>query len=168
MDQNKVYVLVGKSGSGKTSIVKMLKEYGIYEHISTTTRKPRTGEAHGEDYYFVSKEEFEEMDMLEFVEYSGNLYGITESEFERMYAKHPISVIVTELNGVAQIKQAFPEAVEVIFIECGPLKRHNNMISRGDNTESSMKRIKNDFAMDWCKPEVIDHIVKNDGSLLYL
>lgn len=81
MQKGAILVLSGPSGAGKSTIINaaadQIGEY--YFSISTTTRKPRTGEEDGRDYFFVSKEVFEEDikagNFLEYAQVHGNYYG---------------------------------------------------------------------------------------------
>ena len=81
MKEGAILVLSGPSGAGKSTIINAasdsIGEY--YFSISTTTRAPRTGEEHGVDYFFVSKESFEQDikagNFLEYAQVHGNYYG---------------------------------------------------------------------------------------------
>lgn len=81
-------VLTGPASSGKDTILfKLLEKYpNLNRIVTTTTRPPRQGEIHGKDYNFVSKPEFEEMigsgQMLEYVDFSGDLYGTSKDAFK--------------------------------------------------------------------------------------
>ncbi len=76
-----ILVLSGPSGAGKSTIINAASEHigEYYFSISTTTRQPREGEMHGREYFFVSREEFEEDikagNFLEYAEVHGNYYG---------------------------------------------------------------------------------------------
>lgn len=71
-----IIVIVGGSGSGKTTIAHQLETHGFERLITTTTRSMREGEVNHHDYHFVSKEEFKNLDKIEESEYGGNHYGI--------------------------------------------------------------------------------------------
>ena len=73
-------VISGASASGKTEVAKLLaKKYGITKVVTTTTRPMREGEVNGRDYFFITKEQFEEMikneKFVEYTIYNGNFYG---------------------------------------------------------------------------------------------
>lgn len=99
-----LFVLSAPAGTGKTTLVKMLqKEFPIVvQSISSTTRKKRQGEIEGEDYFFLSREEFEEKikedEFLEYVELYGDLYGTSRKWVEeRLFdGKHVFLVIDTQ------------------------------------------------------------------------
>ena len=83
---NNLFVLSGPSGCGKDTVVKCLKylRNDIFLSVSCTTRGPRDGEKEGVDYYYLSRERFEEMietgQMLEYNFYAGNYYGTSRKE----------------------------------------------------------------------------------------
>jgi len=114
-------VISGFSGAGKGTIMKaLLKTYDSYAlSISATTRKPRTGEAHGREYFFISRDEFETMiaedKLLEYARYVDNYYG-TPKEYVVNNLNAGIDVLLEiEVQGALQIKKKFPEAV-LVFV----------------------------------------------------
>ena len=75
-----MFVLVGPSASGKSTVAQMLVEQlGMKRAVTTTTRKRRRGEP-VDAYHFVSKESFSVDDMVESQEYAGNYYGLSKAE----------------------------------------------------------------------------------------
>lgn len=163
---NKVYALIGPPASGKTSILKELSQYGIPEMVSHTTRKPRTGEIHGVNYYFVTKEEFQKNELIERVEYSGNLYGLSKAEVLDKVNTHPISVVTVETNGLNQLRKLLANRMESIFIMADQDTVIARMLDRGDSCELINRRIdyanKNGEFNNW---QNANYIVKNTGSL---
>ena len=114
-----VFVITGPSGVGKGTLIRALRERmpALELAVSATTRRPRPGETQGEDYWFLTEEEFQKrVDAGEFVEhaqYSGRRYGTLRSELERRIgAGHPV-LLEIELQGARQIRQTMPEAVQV-------------------------------------------------------
>jgi guanylate kinase len=117
-----IFVLSAPAGTGKTTLVKLLKEEfsSIVESVSCTTRKPRVGEVDGKDYHFISQEQFKKKiamgDFLEYAEVFGNFYG-TSREYvllEQARGKHLLLVIDTQ--GAMQIR----EKIDAIFIFLSP------------------------------------------------
>ena len=93
MKTGKVIIFCAPSGSGKTTIVKHLLQVNsnLLFSVSACTRNKREGETHGKDYYFLSKEAFQQKidagDFLEYEEvYGGNYYGTLKSEIERIWS----------------------------------------------------------------------------------
>ncbi len=134
---NKVIVISGPSGVGKTTIYKrLLDEFQdkIEFSISATTRKPRENEKDGVDYYFISKEEFQnKVDNGEFIEWAnvyGNYYGTLKSEIDRIL-KNKHCLLDIDVQGGLNVKKKFynsylifikPPSIEVLRERL--LKRH--------------------------------------------
>src|SRR5262245_60132692 len=82
-------IVSSPSGAGKTTLTNALRSNipGLLFSVSHTTRKPRAGEMHGREYYFVDRVEFEKLveqgTFLEWAEVHGNLYGTSRAEIER-------------------------------------------------------------------------------------
>ena len=104
-----IVTLTGPSCAGKSTLEAMLCKRGFERVISTTTRAMRSGEIAGEHYYFVQHDAFEALqskgELVEWVEHSGQFYGITRSEIERVAAKRKPIVVVVEPHGKQQIKK---------------------------------------------------------------
>ena len=119
----KLIIFTGPSGVGKGTILadffKKVDNKIVYS-ISNTTRNPRDGEINGMHYFFISKEEFENLikedSFLEYANYSGNYYG-TNKKFVNEKLKEGKSVLLEiELQGALQVMEKCPEAV-TIFIK---------------------------------------------------
>jgi guanylate kinase len=117
----KVFVITGPSGVGKGTLIKRLRERrpDIQLSTSATTRAPRTGEADGVDYHFLTPEAFDGRvaagEFLEHAAYSGNQYGTLRSEVDRrIEGGHPV-VLEIEIQGAEQIRGTMPEAVQVFI-----------------------------------------------------
>lgn len=114
-------VLSGPSGSGKDTVIKILKSRHTKLHytVTVTTRQPREGEIDWENYHFVSHEEFKDMmahdEFFEWVEYNGNLYGTPKEQIKRALSEGKIVVLKIEVQGAKKIKELIPDAV-FIFI----------------------------------------------------
>ena len=113
-------VVSGFSGAGKGTIMKeLLKKYEFALSISATTRKPREGEEHGREYFFLTREEFEdkikENDFIEYAEYVGNYYGTPKSYVKEQLEQGKDVLLEIEMQGGMLVKEQFPDAV-LIFI----------------------------------------------------
>ena len=98
--ERKVLIIVGPSGVGKSTLIRMLmaKYPNTFQFsISHTTRRPREGETHGVNYYYVSKEEFQEMvERDEFVEWChvhGHMYGTSKKQIADMQDNKMIPIL---------------------------------------------------------------------------
>lgn len=115
-------VISGPSGVGKGTVRKALferKGHNLTYSVSMTTRAPREGEVDGVDYYFVSREKFEDEikkgNLLEHAEFVGNYYGTPMDKVKNQLANGNEVVLEIEVQGALQVKQKMPDAV-FIFI----------------------------------------------------
>jgi guanylate kinase len=104
----KLYVAVGFSGSGKSSVEKELHKHGFLPVVSCSSRNRREYEVDGKDYYFLTRKQFEEKikndEMIEFTEYNSWLYGIEKKEIDLSKGNY---VLVTNPQGLKQLKKHF-------------------------------------------------------------
>lgn len=136
-------VLSGASASGKTEAAKMLMvKYGITKAITTTTRPMRKNEVNGKDYFFVTKEEFEQMIKDErFVEhtlYNGNYYGSTKDQIADGRS------VVIDLKGLKSYSALNNDRIVTFYLKTSEEIRFKRMLERGDGEECAHKRIDND------------------------
>lgn len=121
MNKGKFIVISGPSGVGKDTICEELikRGNGIYS-VSMTTRKKRNNEIDGVNYFFVSKDEFEnkikDNFFLEYAMYNGNYYG-TPTDFISDNTNRGINVFaVLEINGAINVKKIFPSAITIFIM----------------------------------------------------
>jgi guanylate kinase len=117
-----VFVVTGPSGAGKGTLIKGLVERvpGLEVAVSATTRPQRPSEADGQDYWFLSDDEFtRRVDAGEFLEWvpyvSGRRYGTLRSEIDRIAADGQVCVLELELEGALRVQAEVPRSV-TIFI----------------------------------------------------
>ena len=116
----KLYVISGPSGTGKGTICKELTARGAMDiSTSMTTRDPRPGEVDGKDYFFVTKEQFEENiakgEMLEWANVFGNMYGTPKAAVMQRLERGRNVILEIDVQGGLQVKKVMPEAI-LIFI----------------------------------------------------
>ena len=115
-------VLSSPSGAGKSTIARALlgAREDLGYSVSATTRAPRPGEVTGEDYLFLSCEEFERRvaagDFVEWTEYSGAKYGTLKSEIERIMESGRNPVLDIEVNGAREMRRLYDQAVLVFVV----------------------------------------------------
>lgn len=138
-------VVSGPSGAGKGTICKsLLKEYlGIQLSVSATTRKPRSGEKHGVNYFFLEKDDFiQKIDRGEFLEHAKvyeNYYG-TPSDFVMDKIDNGEDVLLEiDIQGALQVKEKYPEGVFVFILPPSMEELKNRIVGRGSETEESLK-----------------------------
>lgn len=140
MSRGILVIISGPAGSGKGTVVKSLREMlpNLALSVSATTRTPRPGEEEGVNYYYKTREMFEEMlengEILEHTEYMGNYYGTPASEVSRCLDAGLDLVLEIEVDGACQIKKLYPESVAVMLIP--PDSRTLEARLRGRGTES--------------------------------
>ena len=150
MNEKGILIIIsGPSGSGKGTVVEKLKADPSYAlSISATTRQPRNYEQDGVHYFFKSTDEFkkiiEEGKLLEWAEFCGNFYG-TPKDYVMGKLNEGLNVILEiEVQGAAQIKKIFPEAVTVFLIPPDKEELRKRLIGRGtedmDTVEKRLKR----------------------------
>lgn len=122
MPQPRIVVLTAPSGAGKTTIAHRVLEAmpNMQFSVSATTRPARPGETDGEDYHFLSPEEFEARiergDLLEYEEvYPGRFYGTLRSEIEAKAQDGPVLLDI-DVKGALNVKRAFGDNALVLFV----------------------------------------------------
>jgi len=142
-------VISGFAGSGKGTITKeLINRYENYcFSVSATTRAPRPGEVDGREYFFVTREKFEEMikssELLEYNEYVGNYYGTPKFYVEQKLSEGKDVILEIDYHGGFNAKKVFPEAV-LVFITPPCVEEVYNRL-KGRNTETEeviIKRMK--------------------------
>lgn len=124
MASGKLIIFSAPSGAGKTTIVRHLLDtfpQDIAFSISASTRAPRGEEVHGQDYYFMSKEEFlhriAKKEFVEFEEvYSDTYYGTLRSEIERIWAEGKHVIFDIDVEGGLHLKRKYPDNSLAIFV----------------------------------------------------
>lgn len=149
MSLGKLYVVSGPSGAGKSTVCKEVrKRLGINLSISATSRKAREGEKDGVDYFFLTKEEFENKikndEFLEYAKVHENYYGTLKSEVENRLKKGEKIILEIDVQGGIQIKEKFPEANLIFFRTSTKEVLEARLRGRNtDNEETINLRLKN-------------------------
>ena len=141
-------IMSGPSGVGKGTIRREVmkdKSLNLFYSVSMTTRAPRAGEVDGEDYYFVSKEEFQRNidndNLLEWAEFVGNRYGTPRDKVEAKRDEGKNVMLEIEVNGTTQVlKKCQGHDVVSIFIIPPSLEELENRIRhRGTESDEVVK-----------------------------
>lgn len=146
-------VLSGPSGVGKGTVRKALFSHpgnDFQYSVSMTTRQPRPGEVNGKDYFFVSKEEFEqhirEGQMLEYAKYVDNYYGTPLKYINDTLDEGKDVFLEIEVNGAMQVRSKCPDGVFIFLTPPDLMELRQRLIHRGtDSMEVINKRIHKAF-----------------------
>lgn len=139
--RGRLIVVSGPSGAGKSTLIREALDAipQLAYSVSATTRPPRPGEADGEHYVFLSKEDFErwieEGKFLEWAEYSGNLYGTPEGKVEELLELGRSVILEIELQGARQVREKRPDAV-MVFVRAPSLEETRRRLT-GRATETA-------------------------------
>ena len=143
-------VLSGPSGVGKGTVRAAIfskEEQKFVYSISATTRLPRTGETDGVDYFFKTREEFEQMiqnkQLLEYAEYVGNYYGTPLEYVENTLAKGKDVFLEIDVQGAIQVRDLMPDGVFIFLTPPDLNELESRIVNRGtDSDEVIAKRMK--------------------------
>ncbi len=141
MNRGILLVLSGFSGSGKGTVVKeVMKKYSdTYAlSISATSRQPRPGERDGIEYFFKTREEFEEMiakdELVEYAQYVSNYYGTPKAYVEEQLAAGKDVILEIEIQGALKIKEKFPETLLLFMTPPSADELKDRLVGRGTET----------------------------------
>ncbi len=161
-------VVSGFAGAGKGTIMKQLvSDYDNYAlSVSATSRNPRPGEEDGVNYFFKTREEFEEMisrdELVEYAEYVGNYYGTPRAFVEDKLKEGKNVILEIEIQGAMQIKKKFPEALLVFIMPPSAAELKRRLVGRGTETPEVIDKRMKRAVQESEGIENYDFIVVND------
>lgn len=168
MNKGILIVLSGFSGAGKGTLMKeLLKTYDNYAlSISMTTRNPRPGEEDGREYFFSTREAFEEKiaqnGLIEYAEYCGNYYGTPRDYVERMLEEGKDVILEIEIQGMRKVKKMFPQTLSLFVTPPSAAELERRLRGRGTETEEVIRKRLGRASEESCGVEDYDYIVIND------
>lgn len=169
MNKGILVVVSAPSGCGKDTIVSKVSEIlegQCHTSISMTTRPSRMGEIDGVNYYFVSKEKFENNiangGILEYTVYNGNYYGTPVSEVTDNLEKGKIVFLVIEVEGGENIKKLFPDACKIFIIPPSFEVLENRLRNRGTEEEDVVLERLMTAKEEIKRVSEYDYVVEND------
>ena len=168
MSRGLLIVFAGASGVGKGTMMKrMLSENeNCRLSVSATTRAPREGEQNGREYYFVTREEFqnliEENGFLEYAEYVGNFYGTPKKPVFDMLDQGVDVFLEIELKGFLQIKEACPECVSIFVVPPSFEELQLRLQGRGTESEEVIAERLKTAQREMEHQHLFDYVVVND------
>lgn len=168
-DRGLLIVISGPSGVGKGTVRKALfelPEQNLCYSISMTTRKPRPGEVDGEDYYFVTREEFDKRinndQFLEHAEFVGNKYGTPLDKVEEQLELGKEVVLEIEVEGATQVREKCKDAVFIFIAPPGKEALYNRLLNRGTESEEIIQERIKKADREFQVAHMYDYIVVND------
>ena len=167
-----LFILSGPSGVGKGTVRKRLfeEQTELQYSISMTTREMRSGESEGIDYFYKSKEDFEQMieedQLLEYAKYVNNYYGTPRNYVEETLAKGKDVFLEIEVQGALQVKENFPQGVFIFLFPPSLEELKNRIVNRGTESQelvvNRLKEARKEIEM----MHAYDYVVVNDDVSL--
>lgn len=143
-DQGRLFVVSGPSGAGKGTICQALlqKKSDIELSISMTTRKPRSTETEGVNYYFVSEETFlsgiENDDLLEYAKVYGNYYGTPKQKVLDKLAEGKDVILEIDIQGAMKVRETYPQAIYIFILPPSMAELRKRITGRGTENETAI------------------------------
>lgn len=162
-------VVSGFSGAGKGTIMKELLKrhpdtYAL--SISATTRNPRPGETDGVEYFFRTREEFEQMiaedALIEYAQYVGNYYGTPKAYVEEQLLAGKNVILEIEIQGALKVKEKFPDTLLLFVTPPSAEELKNRLVGRGTETMDVVMSRLNRANEEAEGIEQYDYLVIND------
>lgn len=163
-------VVSGFSGAGKGTLMKELlnqhqDQYAL--SISATTRKPREGEEHGREYFFLTVEEFQNMiaedALIEHACYVGNYYGTPRSYVEEQMAAGRDVILEIEIQGALEVKKKFPNTLLLFVTPPSAEVLEERLRGRGTETEEVIRERLKRASQEAMYMDQYDYILVNDN-----
>ncbi|SEP55829.1 guanylate kinase [Piscibacillus halophilus] len=167
-EQGILFILSGPSGVGKGTVRKRLFEEDshLQYSISVTTRNPREGEQDGIDYFFKSREQFEEMieqdELIEYAEYVGNYYGTPKKYVEDTLKEGKDVFLEIEVQGALKVRESFPQGVYIFLFPPSLEELKNRIINRGTESEDLIRNRLLEAKKEIDMMDAYDYVVVND------
>jgi guanylate kinase len=162
-----VFIISAPSGSGKSTLVKHLLADvpGLMFSISHTTRRPRGAEVDGQNYHFVTREEFEGMlardEFLEWAQVFGNYYGTHRGILEQACSEGKDLVLDIDVQGARQLKLKIPEAVTVFILAPSRAELEHRLRTRSEDPDEVITRRLKDAAEEIRNYNAYDYVLIN-------
>ncbi|PJA96996.1 MAG: guanylate kinase [Ignavibacteriales bacterium CG_4_9_14_3_um_filter_34_10] len=165
----KLFVFSAPSGSGKTTIVRSLLKYfpELVFSVSATTRKKRSTEINGKDYFFISETEFENKikndEFVEWEKFYDYYYGTLVSFIEDKLGKSQSVVLEVDVKGALSIKKSYPDSVLIFIMPPSLEELKVRLLNRKTESEEDFKKRIHRAEMELSYKDKFDYIVINDN-----
>ena len=167
MSKGKLVVISGASGVGKGTVlgIMMKKRKDLSFSVSATTRPPRPNEIDGVHYYFVTRDQFENMiengEFLEYDAHAANYYGTLRVQAEEKLARGPVLLDI-EPAGAKQVRQSVPDALLIFIMPPSLEELERRLRGRGDTPEDQIQMRMERAIWEMEQRVWYDHVVVND------
>jgi guanylate kinase len=168
MMKGTLFVVSAPSGAGKTSLVSALRTRvsGFTVSVSHTTRACRPGEAHGQDYFFVEREAFDEMvardQFLEYAQVFDNCYGTARATVESALQNGDDVLLEIDWQGARQVKRLIPGCKSIFILPPSRKALAERLRGRGQDDEAVIARRMRDAVSEMSHYAEYDYLVVND------
>jgi guanylate kinase len=162
-----IFIISAPSGSGKSTLVSrlMASERGLRFSVSYTTRKARGNEKPGENYIYISREEFlrriEDREFLEHAEVFGNFYGTHREVLELAQSEGKDLILDIDVKGARQLKERIPEAVTIFILPPSRDILEQRLRARSEDSEEVIQRRLRDAAAEIRNYKQYDYVLVN-------
>jgi guanylate kinase len=170
--QGLLVIISAPSGAGKdTNISRLVKVLpGAKVYVTATSRPPRPGEVHGQDYYFYSPEKFrEEIEEGRFLEWSmvhADYKGVRKDALADELRAHPFVIVKPDPQGMRKLKAKLPEALTIFIMPPSIESLRERLRKRGTETPEGLElRLRNAFIEMAAAPEYDYVVVNEDGKI---
>jgi len=160
-------VLSGPSGVGKGTVrSEVLKYFNSWYSVSVTSREKREGEIEGKDYFFVTREEFEQKirdnEFLEYNIYNGNYYGTLKSKIDEKLEKNIDVFVEIEVNGAKNIKNVYEDSILIYILPPSMEELEERLRNRDTEDEEAIRNRMNIAKEELKELNIYDYVVIND------
>lgn len=166
--QGRLFIISAPSGAGKTTLCKAIRSRfpDLRYSVSYTTRAPRTGEQDGQDYFFISTEEFknniQRNTWAEWAEVHDHFYGTSAEYIDRHLAQNHDILLDIDVNGARQILARYPGSISIFIMPPTFETLEQRLIKRGtDSAQTIARRLKN-AETEIAQKGLYKHIIIND------
>jgi guanylate kinase len=163
-----LFVISAPSGAGKTTLVGQVlkKNPQLFYSISHTTRKPRTGEIHGKDYYFIDEQEFKtliDQDLwIEWAQVHGNFYGTSKAFITKKLEAGENILLDIDVQGAKQIMNSKLGLVSVFILPPSIEVLQQRLENRGTDSKTVISHRMENARLEIDQQSAYDHVIVND------
>ncbi len=168
MKKGLLIVYSGPSGVGKSTVREVFmkdKSLKLSYSVSMTTREIREGEKEGKDYFFVTRERFEEAiangELLEYATYVGNYYGTPKAFVERLRKRGRNVILEIDVAGAKQIMEREPDCITIFVTPPSIEELESRLINRGTDSEEKIKQRLERARSELAEADIYDYRVCN-------